>query len=381
MNVASIMFALLRFGIDGTTYCGEEITAETLPALYKLSKSHDLAHLVAHALDKLGALPEGSPARKAFLQERNMAVFRYEQIQYEYQHICSVFERENIEYIPLKGSVMRTYYPEPWMRTSCDIDVLVKEEELNRAVKALEQENYTVDGTKEYHDISLYSEGGVHLELHHNICETMDTIDKLLLRVWEFSVPVGDTSKRLQSSDYFVFHNVAHLYYHFVKGGCGVRTLLDLWILKNRVGYDEKQLETWCKDCSILTFYNAVLRLTQVWFAGAESDELTDEMSAYILGAGTYGSQANSAAAAVAKKGSRFKVMLSYIFVPRKVLQHSYPVLKKHGWLTFFCNIHRCFKRLFQGKGKRAAQRLKTTGAQSNERVEKMRAMFDKLDI
>ncbi|MBO4954226.1 MAG: nucleotidyltransferase family protein, partial [Clostridia bacterium] len=35
-----------------------------------------------------------------------------------------------IDFMPLKGAVIRQYYPEPWMRTSCDIDIHVKKDRL-----------------------------------------------------------------------------------------------------------------------------------------------------------------------------------------------------------------------------------------------------------
>ena len=74
-----IFFALLRFEINGDELCDEVkdlITLEMLPALFKLSKRHDLAHLIGDALDKNGLLPDGTEAKKHFLQERNMAVYR-----------------------------------------------------------------------------------------------------------------------------------------------------------------------------------------------------------------------------------------------------------------------------------------------------------------
>ena len=43
----------------------------------------------------------------------------------------------NIPYVLLKGAVIQHLYPEAWMRTSSDIDVLVHEEDLDAAVKAI----------------------------------------------------------------------------------------------------------------------------------------------------------------------------------------------------------------------------------------------------
>ena len=51
----------------------------------------------------------------------------------EYENLCSAFEKAQIPFLPLKGSVIRKYYPEAWMRTSCDIDILVHDEDVGRA--------------------------------------------------------------------------------------------------------------------------------------------------------------------------------------------------------------------------------------------------------
>ena len=40
------------------------------------------------------------------------AVNRYVQMDYEIRRIGEVFDREQIPYIPLKGAMMRQYYPE-----------------------------------------------------------------------------------------------------------------------------------------------------------------------------------------------------------------------------------------------------------------------------
>ena len=165
-ELTRILFALLRFEISGAELCEADknlITEDVLPALYKLSKKHDIAHLVGDALDKNGLLLDGSEAKKRFLQERNMAVYRYEQLQYELDCICDTFEEAKIPFIPLKGAVIRQYYPEPWMRTSCDIDILVEEEKLSDAISALKKVlEYTSD-EKEVRMMSHYFRQAVYI--------------------------------------------------------------------------------------------------------------------------------------------------------------------------------------------------------------------------
>ena len=97
--IEKAFFALLCFEINGEELEDELnnlITPEILPALFKLAKRHDLAHLIGDALDKNGLLEEGSEAQKRFLRERNMAVYRYEQIQYEFEQICELIKSKCI---------------------------------------------------------------------------------------------------------------------------------------------------------------------------------------------------------------------------------------------------------------------------------------------
>lgn len=115
--------------IDRTQY---ELSREELEKLYELSKSHDLAHIVGNSLIKNGLVSD--PELKAGFKKQIMtAVYRYEKLQYELTRLKDVLNEAKIPFIPLKGSVIRKFYPEPWLRTSCDIDVLVKEKDIERA--------------------------------------------------------------------------------------------------------------------------------------------------------------------------------------------------------------------------------------------------------
>lgn len=82
-----------------------------------------MAHLVVFGLKQNGLLTD---AEKRLEQYIHKAIFRHEGLVFEYGQICSVLEQAQIPFLPLKGSILRDYYPEAWMRTSCDIDILVR---------------------------------------------------------------------------------------------------------------------------------------------------------------------------------------------------------------------------------------------------------------
>ena len=190
MKISELMMKLVISVIDNKreVVLPESIDEETLKKLYTLSAKHDLAHIVALALEKNRILPE-SEAAKAFTKQKMIAIFRREQLDFEEKRIFDIFEENGIDFIPLKGAVVKNFYPESFMRTSCDIDILVHESDLETAIKLIaEKLNYN-DGGRHYHEHSLISKSGVHLELHFNVTENIEKLDILLERIWDFAKP------------------------------------------------------------------------------------------------------------------------------------------------------------------------------------------------
>ena len=359
MSPETLLFVLLRSAV-----CEKEIapdvmeacTTEMLNQVYILAQKHDIAHLPGHVLGKL-QLPESEP-RKKMIKAAHMAVFRYARIDREIERICTVLEEERIPFLPLKGAVVRECYPEPWMRTSCDIDILVHEEDLERATDALVSRlTYATDHYKQYHDVSLFSNSGVHLELHFSIQENMENIDRLLCKVWDYAIPVTDYRYQLERS-FLVFHLLAHMSYHFMGGGCGIRPFLDLFLLQKQHFYDEKMLRRHLSQCGIEKFYDGVLALIGAWFRGQEHTELTRRIENYLFNGGTYGSQQQRIAVQQERKGGKMGYLLERIFMPYDHLKIKYRVLEKHPILYPVMQMRRWGELLKPGKLSRSIREL-----------------------
>ena len=386
LKTEQIFFELLRCEMNGVTLLEEIknlITLEKLPALFKLSKQHDLGHLIGDALDKNGLLPENTEARKRFLQERNMAVYRYEQIQYELDEICRILEDAKIEHVPLKGSVLRKYYPEPWMRTSCDIDILVRENSLETAIQVLENHGYRYELTEVY-DAHLWSPGGVHLELHFNLMaeSIAKKSAKVLSHAWERVQPCEGWTYRLEFDNaFYYFYHIAHMAKHFLTGGCGIRPFLDVWILNQLDIFKTKETERLLKEAGVFTFEQKAVSLSSVWFSNAEHGELTKEMEDYIIGAGVYGSLDNSIALRQVREGGKGKHLLSRIFLPYSALKRTYPKLKKYPILFPFYQVVRWCRILFGKSKKRAFVELKGIATMKDEKKEYLAELCNDLGL
>jgi len=385
-QIIDVMFSLLRYEICSGEPLSDgerELACANIDALYRLSKSHDTEHLVADALSRQGLLSGDGEAVKRFQKAQMLALLRYERINYDYREICRTLEDAGIEFLPLKGAIIRELYPQPWMRTSCDIDILVREESLDAAIAVLcEKLSFKSDGKKKIHDVSLFSPGGVHLELHFSILEHSEQLDGVLSRVWDHTVAIdGHACERRMTNEFFMFHHLAHMAYHFTAGGCGVKPFVDLAVMKDRFVFDAQKLKALLEECGLVSFYESVLALTDVWFFGADSTELTERMQEYILQGGVYGTMENRVAVNQSKKGGKLRYMLGRIFVSTDHLTYSYPSLRGRKWLSPIYQVRRWFEIIFCGRLKSSVHELRTSGGISKDRETATKALLDDMGL
>ena len=379
MTTEEALFYLLRYEIMGENLPDDfKLTEDEIVRLYRLSKKHDLGHLIGDALFRLKLLPEGKVA-DVFKQQISMAILRYEQQNAEFERIRNIFNAAEIPFIPLKGSVLRHLYPQPWMRTSCDIDVLIHEDDVEKATQVLINNGFDTDGKKGCRHISFYY-GNFHLELHFNICEGTKQTDELLQNVWDYTENVSAYEFR-EKPEFFVLYHIVHMARHFFSGGCGVRPFIDLLVLKQKDFYQEDNLLPLLEKCRLIKFYRSVCRLTDVWMNGEQHDELTLRIEKYILESGVYGSAANANMVGAATSKGKVKYLLRIAFLPYSSMCIIYPSLKKHKILLPFCYIHRIFAKLFGKDKKRAKNRIDSTMSQSDDNIASINDLLNDLEL
>lgn len=395
-DVAQTMFNCIKCEICGQKekFVLPEVSARFLIEIYKLSKAHDVAHLVGDALNKSGVF-ENLPAeideneraaiskvKEKFDEQIFTAVYRYENINYELERLKETLEEAEIPFIPLKGSVIRKYYPEPWMRTSCDIDILVKEKDADNAAEYLQtQLQYGVD-RKGQHDVSMFTASNVHVELHFKLLDSDFKQVKDLIDVWS-----GDEISLLSDSEYqmskelFLLYHIYHMAKHFVHGGCGIKPFIDLWIIKNKVGFDEEKAQKMLQESELLAFFERSTDLVNVWFEGKEHSEITQEMEDYILQGGVYGTLEQQLAMSQNKKGGKFKHLLSKMFLSYKDMSIYYPSLKKCPILFPFYQVRRWCRILFCGGRKAALNEIKVNKNVTKEEQERAKKLLEDLNL
>ena len=275
-------------------------------------------------------------------QERNKDLWRFVLHDDALKKIELVLNEAEIPYILLKGAVLRNLYPAPEMRTSCDIDVLVHEEDLDRAVNALEAHTDFKMDHRAYHDISMLNRN-VHLELHFSIKEHEENLDKVLIRAWEYA-ELAEGCRYAFTPEFQIFHIVAHMSYHFLHGGLGIRPFLDLWLLRSKTEFDENQVKDLCRQCGILKFYEECCNLINVWLGEGKHTETTEVFEQFCLSGGVFGDHKFKNAARQ-REHRGMKYILSRVFPPASEVkeyysnasteEHSLPYYYMKRWISW----------------------------------------------
>lgn len=358
----------------------EQFKDKDLAMIFQAAKQHDLAHAVGFALLNDGRL-KNKAMENAFTEQIYSAVYRHEISLAVLKKVCAVLEKAKIPYIPLKGAAIKNYYPKPWLRSSCDIDILVVKKDAEKAVEFIAKNLGYKKTLETDRVISLLSTENICIEIHCTLSESgiMPAAAKILDDVWLGAERVKENGYEYKLNDsMFYFYHIAHMAKHFVSGGCGIRPFLDLWLMNRKEKfYAQKSVRKLLSEGKLEKFEKNATRLSNVWFSNENHDELSSLCEKYIFEAGIFGCAETLMLSRQRRAGGRAKYVLSRLFLPYRELKKIYPIIIKHKFLTPVCEICRIISFLF-GKKKNFGKRyLKNLTDVSKERLNDIDLLFE----
>ncbi len=387
MTKQMLMISLIRAQLCGGTISEEMKNALTEPMrqeLFDLSVKHDMVHIVAQALDKHALLGDDEIA-KQFRKATKIALYRYFQQNNAYVNICKTFEQAQIPFIPLKGAVLRSLYPEPWLRTSADIDILVKPEDLERTVQVLREQLSCTCGERRKHDLAVYTPDKIYIELHFSVVDDEDRIEKvrqLLENFWEYAQPVSEGAYCYKVSDESrYFYHVAHMAKHIQVGGCGVRPFLDMWMLNHKVDFDKQKRDAFLEKGGLKKFADESKKLSEFWFSDREAEGVSDYYAQYIFEGGKFGATVNRLSVRQMEAGGKKRYVFQRIFQPYDKIKTTYPILEKHKWLTGYYQIVRWCRLIFKSGLRKRMREMKVTVGVSDEQLASVSDLIKELGL
>ena len=336
----SVLFPVLRAGLS----LNEDIPALTdsdVSELLQIGKRQSILPVMLYALQRCKA---DTALTERFQQACEKDVLRFLFMEQAVQQICAALDDASVPYILLKGATIRALYPEPWLRTSSDIDVLVHEDDLEHAIAALEYATDFISGKRSDHDVCMMN-AQVHLELHFCLDSGEDGAQgALLTSVWSHTHREGESFCCSMEPAFQTFYHLCHMSRHLRRQGMGIRPVMDLFLLRQNLGREEKPLRELCAQCGLLRFYDATSLLSDVWFGTAQHTPLTQALEAFCLSGGVFGSEESGVIARRREDSSGLSYLLHRIFLPRKRLEAYYPALKDKPNRLAYYQIKRWFR-------------------------------------
>ena len=350
---------LMACSLQGTKPEGALLANIDLEALLRLAKAHSVSAMVCMALEQTDAFQHAAETtRLKWLDAKNKAVRKNMLLDAERHQLEKEFAEHGIWYMPLKGSILKDWYPKFGMREMADNDILFDPAGRKQVREIFQNRSYkTVSFRKGNHDV--YEKAPIYnFEMHVSLFHgTYKELTEQYENVKERLLPVDGTAYQFAFTpeDFYVFV-LAHAHKHYSVSGTGVRTLADIYIMNQKLGgtLNWEYVDSELQGLGIFSYERESRELAQKLFGSAELpteanlSEAEQQMLAYYLGASTYGTIENRTLHKMQKlqpdggvitAHTKRKYLLSRIFPGREWCEtyaptvYKYPVLLPFFWV------------------------------------------------
>lgn len=277
-----------------------------------------------------------------------------EQQIYSVKEIFSAFDEQEIDYLPLKGVLLKNIYPKPEMRSMGDADILIKTQQYNKIRPIMVKLGYK-KVTESDHEF-IWKKNNINIELHKMLIPSYNKdYYSYFGDGWSLAKLKNGTSYSMTDEDQLIYL-FTHFAKHYRDAGIGIKHMTDLWVYrKSKPALDEKYIKKELTALQLYSFYVNIINTLAVWFDGRENDEKTDFITDVIFNSGVYGTRdkhAISEAVKISKSTDKVKTrkFFKLIFPSFQVMRIKYPCLKKAPFLLPIMWIHRILMTiLFKG--------------------------------
>lgn len=298
--------------------------------------------------------------------------------------LLTAFEKAGIAVLPLKGFLIKQFYPDTSMRMMADLDILFpveKEKETEGVLTAL---GYVCEHKDSHHSVYM-RHPFMNIEMHYNMIGNDSLLDAYYDNIWERLElePGMSYIYRLKWEDFYIFM-IAHLAKHFQGGGSGIRSVIDVqqFLDKMEEKLDWKYINEELRKIELTQFEQHMKNLTAIWFGGEKETEFYAQLREFIQNSGIYGTLENlgvQRAVRAGRKGwkGKMQMWLNVIFLPYKEMKMQYPYLLKCPVLLPSAWIQRFFRTIFLRRKK--AKRILSSMNAERDVVKAHQELFEKL--
>jgi len=333
------MLYLTRCAVNGEVPDKKKISQIDLDCLFIVCQKHILTACVAYALETAGI------RNHDFIQAKEKAIRKNILLDAERRKILNRLEQEHIWYMPLKGALLKDWYPKLGMRQMSDNDILCDKKYRARIKEIMLDMGFRCDHFESGNDDAYFKEPVCNFEMHSELFAVthVSSLYKYYTAVKERLLKDENNAYGYHfSPEDFYIYITAHEYKHCTEGGTGVRTLLDTYIFMKKFDniLDWSYINAELEKLEITEFEQGNRRLAMKFFSGEKLTKEETERLDYYIFSGTYGSIQNKIDIAL-ENNSKSQYFFRRIFPTTDQLKTYWPFFYRHKWLLPVLWIYR----------------------------------------
>lgn len=335
------MIYLVSCSINNIKPDKTKIEKMDLNVIFKICQRHILTACVAYALESIDI------HNNNFIQAKEKAIRKNIIMDKERENILNRLEQEHIWYMPLKGSIIKDWYPRLGMRQMSDNDILCDGSKRKR-IKHIMKEMGFVCERFEKGDDAYHKPPVSNFEMHNELFSLVH--DKKLHEYYKnvklklIKDKDNEYGYHFQMEDFYVYM-IAHEYKHYSEGGTGVRSLLDTYIFLRKFNdtLDWDYIFAELKKLDIIAYEKQSRELAIKLFKKKSLTEKEKKiLERYIL-SGSYGTIDNGIYSNFEKlsDGSKAKYIFRRFFPPMDEINVQWNFFYRHKLLIPILWIYR----------------------------------------
>ena len=384
---------LTKCALKGLTPC-EKPEGVAFEEIFEIARKQKVSNLLWDVIMELENKPSSQLLGK---WQTDYAVFLNQTAlqEIELENLIGIFTSLGYEVLPLKGSLIRKYYPQPDMRTMGDIDFLVKTDMSNQSrlkVREIMHENGYTDDVLDDGQVDAFRKGSqLYAEIHYEFMyKTHSHYEDFIIDWSKMPTTNENPLVHTMTAEDLYYFNIGHFLKNIYNRGIGFRSVMDCYVLWNALNEEEqKSVSSRLENIGVLDFNNALISLGKIWFDDEENDGSLDAFENYLLDTHVYGIVKNASIMNFAKRNAngtkkdRLKFYLSRFFPSAIELYNRFKIKHRIFVLLPFLWAARLVMLPFSSKEKR--DKIKTeinnVDSVSQQEIDNLKKVFDEVGL
>ena len=332
---------LISCVINGITPSSSLLLELDLHELYEEASRHQTIILVAEAL-------KNARINDSYIEEKSQKnILALLLLEKESKKIQDALEQREIWFMPLKGIILRNYYPQKHMRQMSDNDILYDASRSKEVQLVMESFGYKLLTSHAIHQDDYRKPPFFHFEMHKMLFYSNRKFHDYYQHIEQKLV--GTTYRKRFTNEDFYIYMIAHEYMHYYRNGTGLRSLLDTYVFlkQNNENLKWKYIKSEIQKLGIMDFEKKNRELSLKVFSSGNIDDLDKEeldMLSCFIASGAYGTEEQGIINRL-KRDGKVKYLLHKAFLSMDEIEKYYSFFYKHKIFLPILPIYRIIKK------------------------------------